>query len=406
MKTASALVKSSHIITALDVGSSKTACLIVELGPVPEGVSCLANARVLGVGYQRSRGIKGGVVFDPGAVELSVRGAVDKAERQAGLSVDRLYVSVNAGRIKSQNYSAMLELAGAKVKKSHIERLLHKGWSHAASSSDAILHALPIGFTLDGATGLEDPVGYSGKNLFADFHMVSADLLHVRRFLDCIEDSYLSPVSIVAAPFASALATIREREAREGVAVLDLGGGTSSLAVFAGGRFIYAGSLAKGGRQVTAALARSFAMSGPDAERLKLHIGASGDHRTAYPKGSELVSRQFASIFLHQKKKMQESGFAFDAVRYIVLTGGGALYRDAAPLAAEIFGKPVRVGVPRAVSGLPPQLVNPAFSALWGVIAYQNMRRQELADRFPSPLDRSAESSLARIGNWLHQLTV
>jgi cell division protein FtsA len=398
--------KTSKIVAALDVGSSKTGCLIVELGPVQGSASCLENARVLGVGYQRSQGIKGGLVLDPRAVEHSIRGAVDKAERQAGLSVDQLYISMNTGRIQSQNYGATLELGGAKVKNSHIEILLRKGWDHIADSTDAILHALPIGFALDGVAGIENPVGFSGQNLFADFHVVSADLDHVRRLMDCIEDSYLSPMFVVAAPFASALATIRRREANEGVAVLDLGGGTSSLAVFAGGRFIFAHSLAKGGMQISAALARNFSMSWLDAERLKLHIGANADHHVAYPKGTELISRHLMGIFLHQKKQMEDSGFAFNAARYVVLTGGGALYYDAARIAAEVFGKPVRIGVPRAVPGLPPQLVNPAFSALWGVIAYQNTRHQELAGRFAEPFGKSEKGSIARFGSWLHHLTV
>jgi cell division protein FtsA len=265
---------------------------------------------------------------------------------------------------------------------------------------------LPIGFALDGTVGIENPVGYSGQRLFADFHVVSADLEQVRRLLSCVEDSYLTPVSVVAAPYASALSTIRPRETREGVAVLDLGGGTSSLAVFANDQFIFANSIAKGGIQISAALAKSFNMSWPDAERLKLHIGKKLEHRTAFPKGTELIQRQLMGIFLHQKKKMMDAGFAFDAVTYIVLTGGTSLFYDAPRIAAEVFGKPVRVGVPGSVSGMPSQLVNPAFAALWGLVSYQNTRRPELADRFSGPLGSAARGSFARFGSWLHQLGI
>jgi len=400
--------KGQRIVAALDVGSSKTACLIVEVGEpqVSTIASCLDNARVLGVGYQRSQGVKGGVVFDPRAVETSIRGAVDKAERQAGHSVDQLFISVNTGRIRSQNYGASLELGGSRVKPSHIDALYREGWDHIAHSPEAILHSLPLGFALDGASGIESPVGYSGRHLFADFHVVSASLGDVRRLLDCIEDSFLSPVSVVASPYASALATMRQRESNEGVAVLDLGGGTSSLAVFANDRFIYAGSLAKGGIQISAALARKFAMTWSDAEHLKLQIGTYAGGSVSYPKVNELIARQLTGIFLHQKKKMQDSGFAFDAVRYIVLTGGGARYYDAARIAAQVFGKPVRIGVPRAVSGMPPQLVNPAFATLWGVIAYQGARHRELAGRFAGLTGTGGKGSLSRLGSWFQQLTV
>lgn len=398
--------QAGKIVAALDVGSSKIGCLIVELGSSQNTSDSLGNARVLGVGYQRSKGIKGGLVFDAEAVELSIRAAVDKAERQAGFTIDELYISMNTGRIHSQNYGAVLELCGAKVKSSHLESLLHKGWDHVADSPHAILHSLPIGFALDGVTGIENPVGYSGNRLFADFHVVSADLEPVQRLLGCVEDSYLSPVSVIAAPYASALATIRPGEALEGVAVLDLGGGTSSLAVFVNDQFVFANSIAKGGIAISAALAKNFNMSWSDAERLKLHIGSDASHRVAYPKGTELISRQMMGIFLHQKQKMIDSGFAFDAVRYIVLTGGCALFYDAPRIAAEVFGKPVRVGIPQAVTGMPSQLVNPAFTALWGGISFQNTKQNELANRFSGPLGKGSKGSFARFGNWLHQLGV
>ena len=329
--------KAGRIQAVLDIGSSKVACLIVENAKLDELAQSLDSQRVLGVGYQRSAGIKGGVVFDPLAVELSIRGAVDKAERQAGHSLDQITICMNAGRMRSQNYGAVVELAGAKVKPPHVEMLLRRGWGQVAQSSEAILHSLPLGFTLDGVSGIDNPVGFSGQRLHADFHVVSAELGHVRRLLSCVEDAYLSPVSVVVTPYASALATLRQKEAREGAAVLDLGGGTSSLAVFSNGKFIFANSLAKGGIAISAALARNFNMSWADADRLKLHMGARPEHRTAYPKGNELISHQLMGIFLHQKKKMMDAGFVFDAVKYVVLTGGTSLYCDAPRIAAADF---------------------------------------------------------------------
>ncbi len=392
------------IIAALDVGSSKIGCLIIESIAPPNIPFAPGNTRVLGVGYQRSRGIKGGLVFDSNAVETAIRAAVDKAERQAGITIDNVFISMNAGRIRSQNYGAVLDLSGASVKPVHVKALLRKGWDHVVGSSDAILHAQPIGYALDGVGGIESPIGYSGQRLFADFHVISADLQPVRALLSCVEDSYLSPISVVAAPYASALATLRSKEAREGVAVLDLGGGTSSLAVFSNQQLIFANSIAKGGISISAALARSFNMSWADAERLKLHIGSHPKHKEAYPTGSDLINRQLMGIFLHQKQKMIDAGFAFDAVRYIVLTGGGARYNEACAMAAQVFGKPARVGVPHAVSGLPPQLVNPAFSALCGIVSYQNIARNELATRFSSSSGAVAEGALSKIGDWFLRL--
>ena len=389
-------------IAALDIGSSKIACMIVEhrTGPAQTLVP-----HVLGIGYQRSQGIKGGVVFDPAAVEGSIRAAVDKAERLAGLTIDDVHVSLNAGRLRSHNYGAVLETAGAKIKDSHVEVLLRKGWQHMANEPDAILHAQQIDYALDGAGGIEHPKGYRGRHLFADFHAVSADLTQVRQHLSCIEDSYLSPASVIAAPYASALATLRQNEAHEGAMVLDLGGGTSSMAIFVNGRFVFASSLAKGGQQISAALAKRFKMSFEEAERLKLHIGRRLDQSHAFPKGHELIQRQLMGIFLHEKKKMLDAGFPLEALKYVVLTGGGSLYFDAPRLAAQVFGLPTRVGAPKAVSGLPSQLVNPAFSALWGIVTYQEQKPLELADRFAGPLGKTTKGSFSRLGSWLHKIT-
>ncbi len=399
--------RSETRIAALDVGSSKTACLIVEHQASRENApssSGLPVPHVLGIGFQRSQGIKGGVVFDPAGVESSIRAAVDKAERLAGLTIDEVHVSINAGRLRSHNYGVMLETGGARIKDSHIDVLLRKGWNHLAHEPDAILHAQKIDFALDGTTGLDHPKGYRGQHLFADFHAVSADMAQVRQHLSCIEDSYLSPASVIAAPYASALATVRPNEAREGVMVIDLGGGTSSLAIFVNGRFVFSSSLAKGGQQISAALAKRFKMSVEEAERLKLHIGRGQDDKRAFPNGHELIERQLMGILLHEKKKIQEADFPLEALKYAVLTGGGALYYDAPRLAAQVFGLPTRVGRPKAVSGLPPQLNHPAFSALWGILAYQQQKPLELADRFSGPLGKSAKGSLSRLGDWLHRL--
>ena len=398
-------MRSSHkTIAALDIGSSKIACLIVEQAGKRQ------ERHVSGFGFQPAEGIKGGVVFDACAAEQSIRAAVDKAERLAGQTIDEVHVCLNGGRIQSHNYGAKLEIAGARIKESHIEVLLRKGWQHVAHSDDAILHAQQIGFALDGAGGIDNPMGYRGQHLFADFHVVSADLGHVRQLLSCIEDSYLSPASVIAAPYAGALGVLRQKEAQEGVVVIDLGGGTSSLAVFAHDRFIMAASLAKGGQQITGALARQFGLDKARAEQLKLHVGRQGDEENraflhpTIPQADELVRRQMTGIFLHQKKQMIDVGFPLQALKYIVLTGGGSLYYNASRLAAEIFGLPTRIGASQPFPGVPSQLLSPAFAALWGILAYQDNKPLDLAERFAGPLGKTGKGSFARLGNWLHRL--
>jgi cell division protein FtsA len=351
--------------------------------------------------------------LDHRALEQSIRGAVDKAERTAGLTIDKVHVALGGGRMRSQNYGAMLEIAGARIKQSHLDVLMRKGQQHMAGSSDAILHARRIGFALDGVGGIEDPGGYSGQHLFADFHVLSANRDHVRQHLSCIEDSYLTPVSVIAAPYASAHAVLRPNEAFEGTAVLDLGAGTSSLAIYVGNHFVFASSIAKGGRQISAALARDFGLEATAAERLKLQIGKGGDFAKGadpagphnYPRARELIQRQMVGILLHQKKQMLEAGFPLEALKYIVLTGGGAQYFEAARLAADIFNTPTRIGLPKAVNGVPAQLLTPAFSTLWGIVSSRQDMQGELAGEFSASLEGAAGRSFARLGHWLQEIT-
>jgi cell division protein FtsA len=344
------------------------------------------------------------MVLDAAAAESAIRGAVDKAEQQAGMSIDRVHVALNAGRLHSENFGAVVELGGARVKHAHVDDLLRRGWEHVSQSSDAILHALPVGYSLDEAPGITDPVGYSGERLFADFHAVTADVEPVRRLLGCIEDCYLTPASVVATPYAAALATLRPHEAREGALVIDLGGGTSSLAVVSANHFVFADSLSKGGNQISAALAKRFTMAWRDAELLKLQIGRSSAARTAYAQGAELVAQQYAGILLHLKQRLANSGFALDASNYVVLTGGGALYQDAPRLTAEIFDRPTRVGAPLHAIGLPAKLSTAAFAALWGVVAHLDRQSEELGCRFDGQGHAGGAASLARLGHWLRRI--
>jgi cell division ATPase FtsA len=174
--------------------------------------------------------------------------------------------------------------------------------------------------------------------------------------------------------------------------------------VVANGHFIYADSLSKGGIQVSAALARELGLPWREAELLKLQIGRGADGPAADPRAAEIVRQQYAGILLHVKQRLADSGFALDAGHYVVLTGGGALYDDAARLAADIFGRPARAAAPLHAAGLPPQLASPAFAALWGAIAHIDRRHLELASRFTGDGHVAGAASLSRIGHWLRRL--
>ncbi|HUG61730.1 MAG TPA: cell division protein FtsA, partial [Methylomirabilota bacterium] len=194
------------IVSVLDVGTSKICCVIARLTPRQGGDVLPGRTHaieVLGFGFQRSRGIKAGAVVDLEQAEQGIRLTVDAAERMAGLTVESLIVSLSCGRLGSETFSAGLDLAGREVSESDIQRVLEAGSQHTAKDGRAIVHALPIGYALDGNRGIRDPRGMLGQRLSVDTHVVTADSAPVRNLEICINRAHLEVETMVATPYAS-----------------------------------------------------------------------------------------------------------------------------------------------------------------------------------------------------------
>ena len=243
----------SAVISVLDVGSSKICCMIAKLRP-REDSSILPGRshtiEVMGLGHQRSRGIKSGVVVDMEAAEKSLRLAVDSAERAANVTVNSLLLAVSAGRLSSQTFTSDVNLSGREATRSDVRAVLAAGFNHVREPDRSTLHALPIGYTLDSETGISDPVGMIGNQLSVDMHVVTADAAPIRNLEACINRSHLSVSGVVATPYASGLAALVEDEARMGAACIDMGGGTTTVSIFLGGNLVFADALAVGGNHV------------------------------------------------------------------------------------------------------------------------------------------------------------
>ncbi|CAG0911224.1 unnamed protein product, partial [Cyprideis torosa] len=179
--------------------------------------------------------------------EKAIRLAIDSAERSAGVTVDSLILAVSAGRIGSDTFSSSITIGGREVERNDIRRVLAAGHDHAARDDRATLHALPIGYTLDQEHGIDDPISMMGDELGVDMHVVSADRAPLHNLESCINRSHLSVEGMVAAPYASGLAAMVDDEARMGCACIDMGGGTTSVSIFLGGRLVFADAVAVGG---------------------------------------------------------------------------------------------------------------------------------------------------------------
>jgi cell division protein FtsA len=269
--------KKSAVLSVLDIGTSKIVCLVAKLNPSDASGALRGrthSCRILGIGHQRSRGIKGGVVVDMDAAEAAIRFAVDAAERMAGVEVESVIVNATGGRLASRLYEAKVAIAGRAVTQADVHRVLEACTASGSQQSRAVLHSLPNGFSLGETRHIQDPRGMVGDELSAEMNLLSCDAAAARNLLLSVERCHLSVDAMVATPYASALSALADDEAELGTALIDMGAGTTSVSVFSGGHLTHVDSFAVGGHHVTMDVARGLGITVIDAERLKTLYGA------------------------------------------------------------------------------------------------------------------------------------
>ncbi len=388
-------VRKSSVVTVLDIGSSKVCCIIAKLKPREETARLPGRThqvQVIGIGHQKSQGVKGGMIVDLDKAEQAIRLAVDAAERMAGLTVESLVCNVSAGRLKSSTVEASINLGGHEVEASDIKRVLAAGSRQALQSERDIVHSLAVGFSLDGERGVRDPRGMIGDMLGVDMHVLTGDVAPLRNLELCINRAHLSVERRVATPYASALAALVDDEAEMGAACIDMGGGTTTISVFSEGKFVFADAIPVGGIHVTQDLARGLSARIEDAERLKVMHGSAmqmaADDRdivTVAALGSDdndvplQIPRAVTSRIIRARvdetlemvrDRLNRSGFGNVVGKRVVLTGGASQLTGLPDAARRILGRNVRIGRPLGIAGLPEAAKGPAFSAVVGLMIY------------------------------------
>ncbi len=391
-------VRRSGVLTVLDVGSSKVCCMVAKLKPREDGALLRGRShriQVIGIGHQKSQGVKSGVVIDLDRAEHAVRLAVDAAERMAGLTVDSLIVNMTAGRLKSEVFSATINLGGHEVDESDIKRVLAAGAKQALKTEREVVHSLPVAFSLDAEGGVRDPRGMIGDALGVDMHVLTGDSAPMRNLELAINRSHLSVERMVATPYASGLAALVDDELEMGAACIDMGGGTTTISVFSEGRFVHGCGIPVGGNHVTLDLAKGLSTSLEAAERLKVMHGSalpgSADDRdlvSIEPIGEEgdapplqvprsvvtrIVRCRIEETLELLRERLNRSGYANAVGKRVVLTGGASQLAGLPEAARRILGRNVRVGRPLGVAGLPEAAKGPAFSAAVGLMIYPQM---------------------------------
>ncbi|WAC29512.1 cell division protein FtsA [Ancylobacter sp. SL191] len=419
----------SGVVGVLEIGTSKIVCMIARLKPRDATTSLRRRTHsvdVLGIGHTSSHGIKGGAVIDMERAEHAIRRAVDAAERMAGAQIASVVVSMAGGRLASEHFAAEVDLPEPAVAEGDIRRVLDAASTFAVGEGRTILHALPVGYAIDGVSGIGEPRGMLGRRLGVDLHVVTAEAAAVRNLLLCIERCHLGVEAMVAAPYAAALATLADDETELGVTLIDFGAGTTTVAVVENGHCVHVDGVAVGGQHVTNDVARGLSTRLADAERLKsLHGGVTvvgaddremltvppiaDDHHDlprAIPKSRllKIIRPRVEEITELVRDRLVTSGHAAGAGRRIVLTGGAAQLTGLAEMVAGVMGGQVRIGRPLGISRLPEAARGAPFAVATGLLVYPQVAGLEHFEARRRRLSHGeSDGYFSRVGHWLRE---
>jgi cell division protein FtsA len=419
----SRLNRSKHgLITALDIGSSKIACFIARIN---EG----GAIRVVGIGHHASAGVRSGVISDVDAAEETILATVHAAEQMAGETIDSVLVNLSGGAPHSDILHYDVSIAGHEVGDADMRKVLAQG--HAACQTDdrELIHCIPVGYTIDGARGIRDPRGMYGERLGVSMHVITAMTGAVRTLITCLNRCRLEVSDIVLAPYSAGLAALVDDEINLGATVIDMGAGTTSMAVFYDGHLIHADSVPVGGSHVTMDIARGLSTPLAHAERMKTLYGnaiASGsddrelidvplmgeedrDQANHVPRSMlvSIIRPRLEETFELLRGRLEMAGHDRIAGRRVVLTGGASQLQGVPELAADILDKQVRRGRPLKVAGLADSTGGPAFAACAGLLAFAARRPDEaptvLAQARSRPTAEEPNGLVGRFGSWLRE---
>ncbi len=368
----------------LDIGTTKIACLIGRT----EGDGRL---RVLGFGWQRSRGVRGGGITDIEEAERAIRAAVGQAEDMADHRLRSVIANLSCGAPESRLFNVQWPVGGRAVTEADVKRVVNEGRARAWSEGRETIHALPLGFTADDTQGVADPRGLHCEQLTARLHVLDAASTALRNLAATIARCDLDLSELVAAPLASGLATLVADERELGAVVIDMGGGTTGIGVFGEGQLMHSALIPVGGVHVTSDLARLLSTTLAAAERLKTMygtaLGAAEDDRelltvplvgedehqyARVPRSMavNIIRPRLEETFELVRDRLEGAGLGRAAGTRIVLTGGASQLVGAREIAHRILDRPVRAGRPGSLRGLPDAATSPAFATAAGLLAW------------------------------------
>jgi cell division protein FtsA len=399
-----------NVIVGLDIGTSKVLALVGEI--TSEGA-----IEVIGMGSQPSRGLKKGVVVNIESTVQSIQRAVEEAELMADCEINSVYAGIAGSHVRSLNSHGVVGIRDREVTHGDVEHVIEAAKAVAIPADQRILHVLPQEFIIDGQEGIRDPIGMSGVRLEAKVHIVTGADSAAQNIIKCVQRCGLVVEDVVLEQLASSYAVLTEDEKELGVCLVDVGGGTTDIAVFAGGAIRHTAVIPIAGDQVTNDIAVSMRTPTQYAEDIKIRyacalsqlanpdesievpsVGDRPARRLARQTLAEIVEPRYEELFNLIREELRRSGFEELIAAGIVLTGGSARMEGAIELAEEIFHVPVRLGLPAQVRGLSDVVRNPIYSTGVGLLLYA--RENTTATSRSAALTGNVAGVLERMKSW------
>jgi len=371
-----------HLLVGLDIGTSKVVAIVGE-------IKADGALEIIGIGSHPSRGLKKGVVVNIESTVQSIQRAVEEAELMAGCEIHSVYAGIAGSHVRSLNSHGIVAIKDKEVVQGDVERVIDAAKAVAIPADQKILHVLPQEYIIDSQEGIRDPIGMSGVRLEAKVHIVTGADSAAQNIVKCVQRCGLSVDDIVLEQLASSYAVLTEDEKDLGVCVVDIGGGTTDIAVFGGGAIRHTAVIPIAGDQITNDIAVSMRTPTQYAEDIKIKyacalsqlanpdetievpsVGDRPPRRLARQTLAEIVEPRYEELFGLIRDEIRRAGLEEQVATGIVLTGGSAKMEGAIELAEEVFHMPVRLGVPQHVSGLAEVVSNPIHATGVGLLLY------------------------------------
>lgn len=396
-----------RLIVGLDIGTSKIVAVVGELSP--EG-----DLEVIGIGSHPSRGLQRGVVVNIESTVQSIQRAVEEAELMAGCEINAVYAGIAGDHVRSLNSHGIVAIKEKEVVASDVERVIDAARAVAIPADQRVLHVLPQEFLIDFQEGIREPIGMSGVRLEGKVHLVTCAVSAAQNIVKCVQRCGLTVEDVVLEQLASSYSVLTEDERELGVCLVDMGGGTTDIAVFCEGAIQHTAVIPIAGDQVTKDIAISLRTPIPYAEDIKIKYACALSHlanpdetievpgvgdrparRLARQTLAEVVEPRYEELYQLVAEELRRSGFLEMVAAGIVITGGSSKMEGAIELAEEVFHMPVRLGVPQHVEGLSDVVRNPIHATGVGLLLYGRDAVQTKQSR-----GRRAPGALRRVLAW------